>query len=189
MRVPEIHQRIPFMKRKMKRLKIVKEGERQCRKIVNPEGLLSRRPAQVIVLALVLAVAGGALMVRSKGGGYSATRGHRLTKAMNEVTVLRAGVEMYWMDCGEYPATNPGLKALVLNPGVSNWRGPYVSLIRPDPWRQPYVYRIEDGRPVVKSSGLDGKPDTADDLLPAPDEDLPIPEVYRERLKAGGVRP
>lgn len=189
MRVPEAYQQTPFIKRKMKRLKIVKEGDRQLRAIPHTAGLLSRRPTQVIVLAVVLAVVGGVLTVRSKGARFSGTLSHRVIKASSEVTVLRTGLELYRVDCGAYPATNPGLKALVLNSGASNWSGPYVSLIRPDPWRQPYIYRLEDGRPIIKSAGPDKKPDTADDLLSAPDDELPIPEAYRLKMGAGEVKP
>jgi hypothetical protein len=188
MKVPEAYQRTPFLKRKMTRLRIVKDADRQRRAIPNTAGVLTRRPAQVLALAAALAIVGGALAVRSKGTKFSATLSHRVLKASSEVTALRTGLELYRIDCAGYPATNFGFKALVLNPGVSNWSGPYVSLIRPDPWRHPYIYRLEDGRPVVKSAGPDRKPDTADDLLPAPDDELPIPDNYRLLMDAAGAR-
>ena len=43
-----------------------------------------------------------------------------------------------------YPTTEEGLKVLVEAPAgeESKWRGPYITLLRPDPWGNPYQYRI-----------------------------------------------
>lgn len=43
-----------------------------------------------------------------------------------------------------YPTNEEGLKTLVETPaGAENrWRGPYIKMLRPDPWGSPYQYRI-----------------------------------------------
>ena len=43
-----------------------------------------------------------------------------------------------------YPTTEEGLKVLVEAPPAttSKWRGPYIKLLRTDPWDEPYQYRV-----------------------------------------------
>lgn len=53
----------------------------------------------------------------------------------------------YKHDCGRFPSTEEGLKALVLAPvGQINWKGPYLesrdSRVPLDPWQRPYRYRF-----------------------------------------------
>jgi general secretion pathway protein G len=43
-----------------------------------------------------------------------------------------------------YPTMEEGLKVLVDAPTGSQgkWRGPYINLLRADPWDHPYEYRV-----------------------------------------------
>ena len=43
-----------------------------------------------------------------------------------------------------YPTMDEGLKVLVEAPAGEDkkWRGPYIKLLRPDPWGNPYQYRF-----------------------------------------------
>ena len=79
----------------------------------------------------------------------------------------------YKEDVGVYPTAEQGLKALLKNPGVDEWRGPYLpegeSLV--DYWGRPLIYQIWndiDGTPIVdvRSAGPDGVDDMGleDDL-------------------------
>jgi hypothetical protein len=45
-----------------------------------------------------------------------------------QVTLERLGnaIEKYRADCGGYPTPQMGLRALVVNPGVRCWNGPYT---------------------------------------------------------------
>jgi len=55
-----------------------------------------------------------------------------------------------------YPTAEEGLKALVEAPaGEENkWRGPYIKLLRADPWKSPYQYRcLVFHHPTVLISG------------------------------------
>ena len=67
-------------------------------------------------------------------------------------------LEAYRKDCGGYPNLRVGLKALVANPGVNGWDGPYTKLPLRDPWGRPYLYEISNGLTIVRSFGADGKP-------------------------------
>jgi general secretion pathway protein G len=74
---------------------------------------------------------------------------------------LAKAVERYKADCGDYPAASDGLKALVFNPGVKGWKGPYLQKDVPlDPWGRPYVYLCPNGSttPEIVSYGAEGKP-------------------------------
>jgi hypothetical protein len=39
---------------------------------------------------------------------------------------LRTALEAYKVDIGRYPSESEGLRALTSNPGLSQWRGPYL---------------------------------------------------------------
>jgi general secretion pathway protein G len=79
---------------------------------------------------------------------------HQLGNARVSVTKLsieRLGsvLEMYKLDVGDYPSTQQGLNALVVDPGnVTNWNGPYVKTGESlnDQWGHPYIYRNPSNR-------------------------------------------
>jgi type II secretion system protein G len=85
--------------------------------------------------------------------------------------VLRFKLECFRRDCGRYPTEQEGLWALALNPGVTNWRGPYLTKIPPDLWRRRYIYSETNGAITLWSAGPDAIPHTADDL------DAPLPDM------------
>lgn len=86
--------------------------------------------------------------------------------------VLRTALECFRRDCGRYPTTAEGLRALVRQPPQTpSWKGPYIELLKPDPWRHPYVYQCTNGVPRLVSQGPDGRGGTADDIA-APPPDL-----------------
>ncbi|MEI8243267.1 MAG: type II secretion system protein GspG [bacterium] len=85
--------------------------------------------------------------------------------------VLRTQLECFRRDCGRYPTEAEGLWALVLNPGLTNWFGPYLQKVPPDLWRHRYYYSQTHDAVCLWSSGPDGLSGTADDI-PAPPPDL-----------------
>lgn len=111
-------------------------------------------------------------------------------RAIKSLWSLRTALEGYHDDCGHYPSTDEGLQALVEPPtGVSGWRGPYIDLLRPDPWHNPFHYGLTtNGTLTLFSTGPDGKPDTGDDI-PAPRPDLSILKQRRKALASGGAQP
>ncbi len=65
--------------------------------------------------------------------------------ADTQAKMLKAALQTYRLDMGQYPTTAQGLAALVSPPtNVSDyWDGPYLEDELPlDPWRTPYVYRF-----------------------------------------------
>jgi type II secretion system protein G len=87
-------------------------------------------------------------------------------------------LEEYRLDCGAYPDARVGLRALVTNPGINGWNGPYYKESLRDPWRRPYLYEMSGDVAVVRSLGADGKPgrDLLDGELSSQDPDAPIHE-------------
>jgi len=78
--------------------------------------------------------------------------------AIAQVRGFRQALELYKADCGEYPTRDQGLAALVHDPGVAGWRGPYLQKDVPlDPWRHSYVYDSSTDPPAVISYGADGR--------------------------------
>lgn len=80
-------------------------------------------------------------------------------------------LEKYKSDTGSYPATSPGLQALVQLPqGIKGWAGPYIPAgeVPKDPWGNPFVYKYPGTRNQTDfdllSSGPDGKQGTNDDV-------------------------
>lgn len=77
-----------------------------------------------------------------------------------------AALEAFRLDVGRYPTEQEGLEALVINPGVANWKGAYLKKTVPrDPWGNPYHYRNpgEHGEVEVFSYGKDNLPDGKDE--------------------------
>ncbi|MFC1676525.1 type II secretion system major pseudopilin GspG [Planctomycetota bacterium] len=51
-------------------------------------------------------------------------------------------MDLFEQDTGQYP-TDEGLQSLITNPGVRNWRGPYLksASVPRDPWGNEYHYQ------------------------------------------------
>ena len=134
----------------------------------------------IILMILVLVILGGLLVGRMNMSTQVSKRPTREMRAEKELHALRIALERFREDCGRYPTVEEGLRALVLNPGgVTNWGGHrgrhYVNIVKPDPWRMPYVYTVTNTAVVLFSRGADTRPNTPDDLHPEP----PTPEEVR----------
>jgi general secretion pathway protein G len=89
-----------------------------------------------------------------------------LDRAAADIETLSVALDLYWADNGEFPTTEQGLDALVLqpvsDPASGTWNGPYVTRVGPDPWGHDYVYRYPGTLNVddydLVSYGADGEP-------------------------------
>ena len=91
-----------------------------------------------------------------KGGQLSHVR---VVAAKAQLNALSQALNHYKADVGEYPPDQFGLQALMYDPGVPNWQGPYLFAgVLLDPWNHPYLYRHR-GRnmPEVLCFGADGQ--------------------------------
>lgn len=81
--------------------------------------------------------------------------------AKAQIDVLSQALDQIRLDTGRYPTTAEGLNALLVNPGLRRWDGPYLKKTIPkDPWDHSYIYKApgEHGDYDLYSLGADGKP-------------------------------
>lgn len=136
------------------------------------------KPSRMIFAVAILAVVGGLLVAKMFSGtaAVPAFSTIREEKAQRELNVLSTALEIFYGKYGRYPTTEEGLKALVNNPGLPNWDKHIVTVIHPDPWKQPYIYQCNSDGYTLFSSGRDRVRGTDDDLYPVTelvDEDAP----------------
>jgi general secretion pathway protein G len=81
--------------------------------------------------------------------------------AVAQVATIEQALDTFRLDTGRYPTTQEGLNALITDPGVENWNGPYAKKsILTDPWQKPYQYESpgQHGDYDLFSYGADGQP-------------------------------
>jgi general secretion pathway protein G len=109
----------------------------------------------IIILGLLAGLVGPRLFGRV---GQS-----RQATARAQIELLGAALDQYRLDVGSYPASAVGLTALVQNPNIPNWNGPYLkkSAVPSDPWGRAYQYKCcpgDHGEYDIWSAGADGAP-------------------------------
>lgn len=81
--------------------------------------------------------------------------------AKAQIELLGQALDQYRLDVGYYPTTEQGLNALLSDPGVEKWEGPYLKkdVLPVDPWGRPYMYQNPGthGEYDLYSYGRDGK--------------------------------
>lgn len=88
------------------------------------------------------------------------------------VGTLGIALDLFEQDIGRYPTTEEGLRTLVDNPNITNWRGPYLKTtsIPLDPWSHEYKYNYPSQLTSseflydIISAGPDGSFGTNDDI-------------------------
>jgi len=81
-------------------------------------------------------------------------------------------LDLFEQDTGRYPRSDEGLRALVYNPQITNWRGPYLKStnVPLDPWGNEYKYNYPSELSSseflydIVSSGPDGVFGNNDDV-------------------------
>jgi general secretion pathway protein G len=88
----------------------------------------------MVILALIAALVGPRIFPKLGKGKQSAAKA--------QIELLGQALDHLRLDVGRYPNTQEGLNALMVNPGVENWDGPYLKKEAPqDPWGRPYHYQ------------------------------------------------
>ena len=101
---------------------------------------------EVIVAVAIVAIMAGALAPVI----YKQINSARTKATVDELELIEAGLLSFYKDTGRFPTEAEGLAALVTDPGVSNWQGPYVSsskknpvdAVRDDAFGRDYVYDL-----------------------------------------------
>jgi len=157
---------------------------------------------EIIIAVAIVAILAGAITPLAFRELMSAREDATLT----ELRGLNAGLMEFYEDTGRFPNEAEGLAALVNDPGVTGWSGPYlggdrgnpVTEVSTDGFNQAYIYDLNPSTTpagtadvVVASSGIDQQ-FSAGDLnqtwhVDSPDDDLisviSSGPVNRDKLK------
>jgi general secretion pathway protein G len=105
----------------------------------------------MVIIGLLAALVGPKLFPKLGKGKQSAAKA--------QIELLGQALDHMRLDTGRYPTTQEGLNALVSDPGMDNWEGPYLTKGLPnDPWKKPYLYQCPGthGEYDLYSYGRDG---------------------------------
>ena len=132
-----------------------------------------QRPAftliELLLVITIISILAAVVVPRFFGRSQQA----RIVAARQTITgTFGIALDLFEQDTGRYPAGEEGLMALIQNPQISNWHGPYLksTTVPPDPWANPYKYnypsQITSSNQLydVISAGPDGVYGNNDDI-------------------------
>jgi general secretion pathway protein G len=125
---------------------------------------LQRRSAgftllEIMVVVIIIGVLAATIIPQFMGTTHDA----KVSAAKADVAQLENALERFNLHMDRYPTMDEGLKVLVEAPAGEDkkWRGPYIKQLRPDPWGNPYQYRVPGMHHTtsfdVWSRGADGQ--------------------------------
>jgi len=93
---------------------------------------------EIMVVVIILGILAATIIPQFVG----TTQDAKISAAKSGVADLDAAVERFYVHMDRYPSAEEGLKALVEPPAgeEQKWRGPYIKVLRPDPWGAPFQY-------------------------------------------------
>jgi general secretion pathway protein G len=94
---------------------------------------------EIMVVVIVIGILAATIIPKFGRTTHDA----KVATAKGAISELDAALERYNVQMDSYPSNEEGLKALVEKPSNDNgtWRGPYIKLLRADPWGHPYNYK------------------------------------------------
>jgi general secretion pathway protein G len=93
---------------------------------------------EIMVVVVILGILAATIIPQFMG----TTDDAKVAAAKDTVAQLESALERFNVNMDRYPTSEEGLKSLVEKPGDdAHWRGPYVKMLRADPWGEPYQYR------------------------------------------------
>ena len=131
------------------------ENRIEKKRVMNDKGFtLIELLVVMVILGLLAALVGPRLFGNVDKANVSATK--------TQVEMLGSALDAFRLDVGRYPTTAEGLNALITNPGIDGWNGPYLkkSVVPNDAWKKPFQYQSpgSHGEYDLFSYGADGTP-------------------------------
>jgi general secretion pathway protein G len=105
----------------------------------------------MVIIGLIAALVGPRLFPKLGKGKQAAAKA--------QIELLGQALDQFRLDVGRYPSTQEGLNALMTDPGIEKWDGPYLKKELPiDPWGRAYQYQQPGthGEYDLYSFGADG---------------------------------
>jgi general secretion pathway protein G len=95
---------------------------------------------EIMVVVIIIGVLAATIIPQFMGTTHDA----KVSAAKADVSQLENALERFNLHVDRYPTMDEGLKVLVEAPTGEDkkWRGPYIKLLRPDPWGNQYQYRV-----------------------------------------------
>ena len=94
---------------------------------------------ELLVVVIILGVLAATIIPQFIG----TTQEAKVSAAKANISQLETAIERFNIHMDRYPTTEEGLKVLVDPPSgdEKKWRGPYISVLRNDPWGNAFQYR------------------------------------------------
>lgn len=120
--------------------------------------LKNKKGMTLLEIMIVLAILAGLIAVLATQV-QSRLKKARINEARIQIAEYGKALDMFYTDCGFYPSSDQGLKALMEAPSnCSNWGpDPYLRKLGKDPWNHDYIYESNGSSYKLKSYGSDGK--------------------------------
>lgn len=106
----------------------------------------------MVIIGLLAALVGPKVFPKVEKGKQAAAKA--------QIELFGQSLDEFRLEVGRYPNTQEGLAALMTNPGLKGWDGPYLKKAVPnDPWGRVYQYQSPGthGDYDLFSYGGDGK--------------------------------
>jgi general secretion pathway protein G len=94
---------------------------------------------EIMVVVVILGILAATIIPQFMG----TTDDAKVSTAKSNIAQLESAIERFNLHMDRHPTTEEGLKVLTEAPTgeEQKWRGPYINVLRKDPWGNPYQYR------------------------------------------------
>jgi general secretion pathway protein G len=94
---------------------------------------------EIMIVVVIIGILAATIIPKFVG----TTTDAKVGAAKSSIAELESALERFNIHMDRHPTSEEGLKVLLQAPSGedSKWRGPYIKLLRPDPWGNPYQYR------------------------------------------------
>jgi general secretion pathway protein G len=124
---------------------------------------------EIMVVVVILGILAATIIPQFMG----TTQDAKVSAAKAHIAELESAIERFYIHFDRHPTSEEGLKVLVQSPAgeEKKWRGPYIKVLRDDPWKHPYQYRVPGVRHATSfdlwsrgADGADGGEGDAEDI-------------------------
>ena len=95
---------------------------------------------EIMVVVVIIGVLAATIIPQFIGTTHDA----KVSAAKGHIAEFESALERFNVHMDRYPTSEEGLKVLLEAPAgeEKKWRGPYIKMLRTDPWGSAYQYRL-----------------------------------------------